>query len=233
MLRRFAEAYAIAFPLLSDKASAVIRRFGIANMNAPEGTRYYGVPFPGAYLLGPDGSVREKFFLPDYQTRPAASGVLLTRLGGVVGAPSMVIDTDGMRATVTLSDRKSYSGQELGVSVDFDIPAPWHIYGEPLPAGYQPTALRFDGEPIAAQWIALPAPEQLTIQALGETLPVYSGRVSGRGGILLKRIAPGDHVLRGSLSFQRCSDSECLAPQSVNFELPLKIEPMVGPAAKP
>lgn len=219
--------------MLSDHDSAVIRRFGIANFNAPEGTRYYGVPFPGTYLLGADGAVLEKFFLPDYQTRPAASGLLLTGLGTAAGAQSVLIESDGVKARITLSDRKSYPGQELGFTVDFDVAAPWHLYGRPLPAGYQPTAISFEGDLVGTQWLDLPKATPLTIEVLKETLPVYSGRFSAIGGILLKRAAPGEYTIGGTLSFQQCSDSECLAPQAVRFELPLKIEPMVGPAPKP
>jgi peroxiredoxin len=59
--------------MLSDRGSVVISKYGILNTNIPEGHLFHGVPFPGDYLIGADGKVRDKQFLPDYQTRPSSS----------------------------------------------------------------------------------------------------------------------------------------------------------------
>ena len=64
MLARFARAHQITFPMLSDKGSAVIRRYGILNTNIPRTHTFYGIPFPGEYLVAPDGRVADKVFLP-------------------------------------------------------------------------------------------------------------------------------------------------------------------------
>ena len=74
MLKRFADAHHITYPLLSDRGSAVIQKFGIFNSNIPEGNMFYGVPFPGDFVLAADGTVTDKHFLPNYQTRPTAAG---------------------------------------------------------------------------------------------------------------------------------------------------------------
>jgi len=55
--------------MLSDKGSAVIRKFGILNTNIPEGHPFHGIPFPGDYLVDANGTVRDKQFLPNYETR--------------------------------------------------------------------------------------------------------------------------------------------------------------------
>ena len=57
MLTRFARAHQITFPMLSDKGSAVIRRYGILNTNIPPTHTFYGIPFPGEFLVAPDGRV--------------------------------------------------------------------------------------------------------------------------------------------------------------------------------
>ena len=41
----------------------------------------YGMPFPGDYLIAPDGTVRDKLFLPSYEHRPSASQVVLRHFG--------------------------------------------------------------------------------------------------------------------------------------------------------
>jgi peroxiredoxin len=65
VLEAFGTAYNIEFPLLSDVGSKVIRAFGILNTNVPEDHKMmYGMPFPGDYLIAPDGTVRDKCSCP-------------------------------------------------------------------------------------------------------------------------------------------------------------------------
>ena len=106
--------------MLSDKGSGVIRKFGILNTNVPpDVTRFYGIPFPGQYLIAPDGIVKDKLFLPDYQERPTASEVLLKEFG--TGGNSVMVKAEDVSAKVTVSDTRSYSGHRLGVSVAFEV----------------------------------------------------------------------------------------------------------------
>ena len=67
--------------MLSDKDSAVIRRYGILNTNIPRTHKFYGIPFPGEYLVAPDGRVADKVFLPSFEDRATASEVLLKDFG--------------------------------------------------------------------------------------------------------------------------------------------------------
>jgi peroxiredoxin len=90
VLTRFARAHQITFPMLSDKGSAVIRRYGILNTNIPPTHTFYGIPFPGEFLVAPDGRVADKVFLPDFQDRATASEVLLKDFG--IGAGNDVVE---------------------------------------------------------------------------------------------------------------------------------------------
>jgi DsbC/DsbD-like thiol-disulfide interchange protein len=218
--------------MLSDKGSLVIRRFGILNTNVPpDVTRFHGIPFPGEYLIAPDGTVKEKLFLPDYQERPAASEVLLRDFGS--GSNSVTVKAEDVTAKVMISDAHSYSGHQLGVAVDFDVAPGWHVYGAPLPPEYTVTKVKFDDTIVQSQSIKFPTPTPLKFEALNQTFPVYSGKFTATGHILLKqKLNPGDYQLGGTIDFQQCNDVECKIPQSVKFELPLKIDPLVGPAPK-
>ena len=62
VLHRFAEAYKLGYPLLSDKDSVVIREFGILNTNIPKDHSFFGIPYSGDYLVSPDGVIRAKLF---------------------------------------------------------------------------------------------------------------------------------------------------------------------------
>jgi DsbC/DsbD-like thiol-disulfide interchange protein len=189
---------------------------------------FHGIPFPGDYVLAVDGSVRDKYFLPNYQTRPTASGILLADFNVVGGKATVSVGAEDVQAKVSLSSDRAAPGQELGVAVDVAIAPGWHIYGQPLPENYVPTSLTFSGDAVAHQSIALPPAVPLEFKALGETLPVYEGSFQGRGTIVISgRVKPGDRKIAGTFRFQECNDTICKLPQEVPFEIPIKIEAMV------
>jgi len=232
VLRRFSDTYHVSYPMLSDKGSVVIRKFGILNTNVPpDVTRFYGMPFPGQYLIEPDGTVKDKLFLPDFEERPTASEVLLKDFG--VGGSSSAIKAQDVKAKVIISDTQSYGGHRLGVMVAFEVAPGWHIYGSPLPPEYRVTRVKFSTDLVQSQTLKFPASTPLKLEALGQTLPVYHGSFKAVGHILLKQpLPPGDYKLSGTIEFQECNDNECKIPQSVPFALPLKIDPLVPAAPK-
>jgi len=228
--------------------SNVIRAFGIFNTNVPADHQFmYGMPWPGDYLIAPDGTVRDKLFLRDYQLRPSASAVILRHFADKAGGNCVEINTDVLRATISLSTDRCFPGQELGVSLQIRLQPGWHVYGKPLPGNYQATELVFDSPLVGEHSLELPPPKPTLLQALGETLPVYEGemRAVGKLGIkwspprpapflepLGKRIEPGVYTIKGELRFQACGTEVCKAPQAIPFELPLEVEAGIPPAPK-
>jgi hypothetical protein len=207
----------------------------------------YGMPFPGDYLIAPDGTVRDKLFLPNYEHRPSASQVVLRHFGDDAGGNSVEIKADALTATVRLSTDRCFPGQELAVSLGILLNPGWHIYGKPLPDNYQATELLFDGLIVGEQALELPPSKPMLLKSLGETLPVYSGetRAVGKLGIKWsppapakflepfgKLIEPGAYKIGGTLRFQACSDDVCETPQAIKFELPLTVEAGIPPAPK-
>jgi hypothetical protein len=233
--------------MLSDVGSKVIRAFGILNTNIPENhPMLYGIPFPGDYLIAPDGTVRDKLFLPSYEHRPSASQVTIRYTPAA--ANSVEIKTEVVTATVSLSAERCFPGQELGVALAVQLKPGWHIYGEPLPENYQSTQLQFEGPLVDSQSLEMPPARPLPLKALNETLPVYEGeiRAFGKLGIkwsppiparfleaLGKPIEPGLHQIDGVFRFQACSDEVCEMPQALRFHLPLTIEAGIGAPPKP
>jgi Disulphide bond corrector protein DsbC/AhpC/TSA family len=227
VLARFASPHQITFPLLSDKGSAVIRRYGILNTNIPRTHMFYGIPFPGEYLIAPDGRVTDKVFLPSYQDGATASEVLLKDFATSASGDAVEVKSDQTTVHIRLSDSSAFSGQELAVAANFSIKPGWHIYGQPLPKGYVPTAISFDDAMVAQQSFDFPRPTPIKFVALGETLPAYTGNFKAIGKVLLRqKLAAGAHQLAGALKFQECNDQICRLPQTVRFEIPLAIEPI-------
>ena len=228
-LKGFAEKYRVGFPLLSDRDSAVIRRFGFFNSNIAPGLRAHGVPHPVEYLVAPDGQVIRKYFVPNYQHRVTAlrGGAARIRRGRAGRYGDHSSRQRAHRANWAFSARV-FAGQEIGFFAKFRLKPGWHIYGTPLPAAYTAASITFDDPNIIGQSFKLPLARPMEITALGETLPVYEGSVQGLGSLLLRfPINPGRLLLSGRLQFQLCSDTVCEAPRVVPFELPLIIEPQV------
>lgn len=231
MLKRFATEHHIGYPMLSDHGSAVIRKFGILNTNIPSDHKFYGIPFPGEYLIAPDAVVSDKHFLPNYQTRATASEVLLHNFGAAVGNDSAKIASGDVSAVVTLSADHAAPGNELGIAIDFALPPGSHLYGQPLPDNYIPLTIELAPELVANQRFEFPKATPIKFAALGETLPAYTGKFRVTGRVLVKPgLKPGDNQLKGALHFQECNDQICKLPQTVAFAMPLKIDPLQFPA---
>jgi hypothetical protein len=233
-LKRFADEHGIGFPLLSDRDSAVIRRFGIFNTNIAPGLRAHGVPHPVDYLVAPDGILIRKYFVANYQHRVTASAVVLREFGSAAdGAEVVTLQSGALTVEIGLAAAKAFAGQEISFFAKFKLEPGWHIYGTRLPDSYTPTSLTFDDPKIIRQTFELPEARPMEITAPGETLPVYDGSFRGLGSLLLKfPIDAGKTVLSGRVRFQQCSDTVCEAPQTVLFELPLTIEPFMAPTPR-
>ncbi len=224
-LETFTRKYGTAFPLLSDRDSAVIRRFGILNTNIAPDLRAYGVPHPVEYFVSPEGTVVRKYFVPNYQHRVTASAVALRETGAVgQGVQVATLRSGAVSIELGLASANAFAGQEIGFFANFSIAPGWHIYGEPIPDTYTPTAIVFDDPMIVQQSFQLPVDVLTTLAVLGETLPVYSGSFRGKGLLLLKfPLNAGKIRLSGKARFQQCSDRLCEPPETIPFELPVRL----------
>jgi len=229
ILAEFARKHAIGFPLLSDKGSETMRRFGVFNFNMAPGLRSYGVPHPVEFLVAPDGTVVRKYFVPNYQHRVTGSAVALREFGAMnPDAPLVTLRSGALTVQVGFPSAKAFAGQEVAFLARFALDPGWHIYGAPVPSGYAATSIAFDGPNAVEQRFELPQPELLHFPLLGETLPVYSGSFQGIGGLVLRHPLPeGTLVLPGHLSLQQCSDTLCEPPETLPFSLALVLDPFV------
>jgi DsbC/DsbD-like thiol-disulfide interchange protein len=163
----------------------------------------------------------------------ASSEILVNELGADPSGKSVSLTAGDIRVAITPSMDHAVAGQEIGVAADFSIAKGWRIYGQPLPTNYTPTAIVFDSDCVAKQSFAYPDPQIVAFPELGETLPAYSGSFRAKGRILMRSgLKPGDYKLKGTLSFQECSDQICKIPQSVTFEIPFRVNPMASAAPK-
>jgi len=204
----------------------------------------YGMAWPGNYLLAPDGVVLDKKFLRNYEHRASASEVVL-RYFGRDGGNSVEIDAGVVQAVFALSTDRCFPGQELGLALDLKIEPGWHVYGSPVPAGYQPLELKLASPLIGEQSLELPMAVPMELKALGETLPVYAKGFRATGRVFIKwsppapapfllalaeMMNPGAYQVEGTLRCQACSNEICEPPRVLRFSLPLTIEAGIPPA---
>jgi hypothetical protein len=230
VLRKFSDEHRIGYALLSDSDSSVIRSFKILNTNIAPGMRSYGVPHPVGYLVSSGGVVLKKYFVPNYQHRVTGSEVALLELGVRTSGGGERLTSGPLTVEVVLSSDRAFAGQELGVRAAFELEPGWHFYGQPVPPGCSPVAIRFESASVIEQSFEFPRPRLAKLGTLDGTLPVYEGKFEALGKLLLKfPIDAGGIELEGTLSFQLCSDTVCEAPDSLKFTLSVVIEPFMVP----
>ena len=194
--------------MLSDIGGKVIEAFGLLNPNIPPNPRQAtGQPFPGHFLIAPDGTVLAKAFTGDLRHRVSGSALVL-EYAGAADEAAITVANDVLQARITLSSTRLFGGQEIAVVIDLDIVEGWHVYAESVPAPYTPLSIDIDtdGRLLALQRFTMPAPVALEFASTGESLPVHQGhvRISGRGAPSVEPAT--EHVRRSRRSGEPARD---------------------------
>jgi hypothetical protein len=101
-----------------------------------------------------------------------------------------------------------------------------HVYA-PSVEGYIPIEWSMAPNPaILAKPVVTPPPQMLHLEALDETLPVYSGRFRLVRDIALAADArvKGAFTIDGTLRYQACDDRMCYVPKSVPLKWTLQAQ---------
>lgn len=221
-LGKFARKYHITYPILSDPHSKVIGEFGIMNTNVPAGHAWYGVPFPGTFMVDESGVVIAKSFYADHAVRDSAGSML--REGLQVDACESRntdrVEADPVTIEASFPSKTIRPDQVQTLSVEIKIREGYHIYGTPLPEGYIPTALSF--EPMHGLVYGnteYPEPVPHYLKVLDETLNVYEGTITLKTPVKATDVRTYDITAR--LTYQACDATGCLLPQEVVIRLHL------------
>ena len=248
-LADFARTYGITYDLLSDSDSAVITRFGILNTlidpTEPDAEVFYGIPFPGTYIVGASGMVVRKYFNQHLATRDA---------------PERFLDEAGERAVLSPdAPQQEYRDGDVRVSVflpggdlkieltrqlycRLDIREGLHIYAEPVPSGFVATQVTVKAVPgIRLGQPVYPVATPLVMEELGLELPAWEGTVDIGIPItatteLLNVLKPLDQKairLDLTIRYQSCSTRECFLPRTVNVSLEVPLAQGIVPDLPP
>ena len=220
---RFADEFGIAYPLLSDEDSAVIKRYGILNTLIDPDEELYGLPFPGVYLTDTAGRVVQKYFHQHYRTRETAARILRGDLDMPVdlGGHPTVEGGAGVSVTLGAPDLKTY--QRVDVVVRLELPEGQHVYGEPAPPGYVPTSVRVSGpEELIVDEATFPPTRPLLVEGLNEELYVFEGDIEIRVPVSypVADVRAGDVLpLDVEVRYQACDERQCFIPTTERLRL--------------
>jgi hypothetical protein len=224
VLKSFADRKSITFPLLSDPESQIIRSYGILNETAPKGA-FYGIPYPGTYILDTKGIVVEKYFEDDYTQRYTASAILAKEFGAAVGVTHSNVEAKHLRLSASAGTDVVHIGQRIVLALDLDLPEGMHVYA-PGVQGYIPIDLTIaESSSILQHPAVYPPSKTLFMKAINETLPVYTGQIRVLREITIaKGVPPGDLMVEGKFRYQACDERICYVPETVPVKWLLHVE---------
>lgn len=152
--------------------------------------------------------------------------LMLAVLGLVWNQPLKAGEVKADRLSVSAPDTVSLGiGNTDSFSVVVDLDSGWHVNTNNPHQDYLiPTRLTLDAQPLSVRSVNYPPGETYSFSFSKEKLDVYSGTTA----IDLVLEAPenvGSSLLTGTLklSYQPCSDRQCLRPQNVTLPLDLRI----------
>lgn len=232
VLRDFAAKYGITYALLSDQGSRVIRELGLLNEHVyehhaaygiPKQDRFWGVPYPGVFVLDAQGHVVQKRFQQSYRERETAVGILEQGFDATSRLHSAEVHAQSEEVQVRASlDSKTYRVfQRLWLTVELTIAPGLHVYGQPIPANYIPLSIEI--APVAGlvvgapQW---PAPHPLHVEGLDEQFYVYEGKIAVSVPVTLTQ-GGEDQTLQVTVRSQACSATNCFVPRTFTLPLPV------------
>ncbi len=230
----FAEEFGITFPLLADPDHEAIEATGILNtLVQPDDVGVYGVPFPGSYMIGTDGSVEEKLFYQHYRTRPSAATVLREGFGldfELRNQPHADVDGEGVRISATLGGESMVYMETSALFIDIDLDEGLHLYGQPIPEGYIATEVSVTGpEGIVIEEPQYPSTVPFQVEGIDAEFQAFEGAVQIRVPVHMQVTEAESFSLDISVSYQACTDTECFLPQTQTLQLEVPIEGLNRP----
>ena len=242
-LEAFAEARGITYDLLADEGSKTIREFGILNHHIPETeVPFYGIPFPGTYLVDEDGIITAKAFHHHLAQRESPEGLIDAALGEVLlrgNEPSTSSDADASGISFSMAYRGgggvSRVGQIRHLIIRAELPDGLHIYDEPVPVGMQATTFTLAGpQGLRIEPVEAPATEALELPGVG-ALQVWSGDVDfvipiwSTSDVATESDATGNKVARieVDVAYQACDDQACSLPTTTRLSVTVPVDPVL------
>jgi len=194
----FSRQNGITFPLLSDKGSETIKRYGILNTVVEEAlgpTRddpavkadvstyvsgsgtvppmMKGIAFPGTFIVDRQARVTSRFFEDFYVERRTVAGILKRLDARDQPVAGTRVSTEHLEISTYPSDAAVAPGNRFTLALDIRPKRGMHLYA-PGASGYRVISLSIAEQPfIRTLPLKYPASEVYVFKPLKERVPVY------------------------------------------------------------
>lgn len=117
-------------------------------------------------------------------------------------------------------------GSRVTLMLDVELKPGMHVYAPGVQSDYIPIQWKMSEAPGATIDPAkFPAPENLYLQAIDETVPAYTGKFRITREIRISdKASAGALSLEGKFRYQACDDRLCYIPQTVPLTWSIKID---------
>lgn len=216
----------------------MIRQFGILNTLIKEDDHpWFGIPFPGTYVINAEGVITHKFFENNLALRASPEQLLRAVRGKTISDSSTDTRPANTAKQASAEPTIALDGDHLAVSVmrdlvvSFDVPVGRHLYASPAPEGMVAASVELETLPKLVQRpTQVPASHEHHMTATGESFAVHDGRVEFRipltvnGNVASNTDDTPTLTVRGKVSWQMCDDEVCDVPRKEHFELTLPVQ---------
>ncbi|MEM9516005.1 MAG: redoxin domain-containing protein [Actinomycetota bacterium] len=244
-LAAYVEASGVEFTMLSDVGSEIIRRYDVLNtIVQPSDVPFYGIPFPGFFLLDEDGLIVDKIFNRHLAHREGIERILDSFRGriepGADGPSNSAAEDDDIHITAFL--RGGGGVVKIGplrrLVVRFELPDGLHIYDRPVPEGMVATSIEVTGpDGLRYEPIQSPPTTPLALPGIDQPLQVWSGTVD----FVIPFFAntefarslfsdDGSVALEVTVRYQACDAEQCFLPKRHTITLDVPVDFGVMPA---
>ena len=131
-----------------------------------------------------------------------------------------------VQVSVSQSMDRYPAGGSFPVEIRITTAKGWYIHGPEKDQNFLiPTVLSFPAtETIRIEEIKFPAPEKITFAYAKDPIEVFSGEIRVKALLVVEKEAtPGNHILKGELSYQACSENSCLPPEMVSVSISVSV----------
>lgn len=230
VLRHFAATRHVAFPLLADPSSEVIRRFGLAQDN--------GAAYATTFVTDAQGLVRARYTEDSIVFRRTGGSLLVAAGARPDGAQA--VPTDHFTLVTSSSNDVVGPGQRFTLVLDFEVEDGHHLYAPGVTGGYRALSVRLGPPPRVLRIDAPRFPEArpYLYRPLNETVPIFEGRFRVTVDVTMNDTNVGwaqDRLddparyepveLRGDLGYQVCSHTKCYPPATLPLRFDVRLRP--------
>lgn len=234
VLKSFATRKQITFPLLSDPGSKIIRTYGILNETVDKTTPFFGVPYPGTYVLDAKGIVVAKYFEDDYKERDTVSSILVEQFGLPAAGARITKESKQLVVSSSASTDSIATGEHVALVLDIDLKPKMHVYAPGVEHYLSIDWQIADSDAAKAGAVTWPQSKKLYLDVIDETVPVYIGQfrivrdIVFAGDAKLKPLVneKGEITIHGTLKYQACDDRMCYIPVSVPLDWTFRYQPL-------